>query len=74
MGSTTTPMVSELHRDPDDLRPSQGQGRDLFDCSGNVRRVGIGHGLNDDWDLPANANVADFNCRCFSALNLRHAL
>jgi hypothetical protein len=28
--------------------------------------------LNEDRDLPADANVADFDHGCFSALDLRH--
>ena len=58
--------------DADDLRAGKGQGRDLFDGAGNVGRIGVGHGLDDDRDLPADANVANFDRGCFSALNLRH--
>jgi hypothetical protein len=39
---------------------------------GNVRRVGVGHRLHDDRNLPADANLPDFDRGCFSALNLRH--
>ena len=62
-----------VDRDAHDLRAGQSQGRDLFDGAGNVRRVGVGHRLHDDRNLPADANLPDFDRRCLSALNLRHA-
>ena len=54
--------------DAHDLRAGEGEGRDLLDGAGDVGRVGVGHGLDDDRDLPADANVADFDRGGFSAL------
>ena len=59
--------------DADDLGAGEGEGRNLLDGAGDVGRVGVGHGLDDDRDLPADADVADFDRGCFPALNLRHA-
>ena len=62
-----------VHRDADDLRAGQGQGRNLFDGPRNLRRVGVGHRLHDDRNLPADANLPDLNRARSSAPNLRHA-
>ena len=55
-----------------DLGTGQSQRRHLFDGAGNVRGVGVGHGLNHDRNLPADPNLSDFDRWCFPALNLRH--
>ena len=65
--------VVVVDRDADDLRGRLRQRRDLFDGARNVRRVGVGHRLHDDRNLPADANLPDLDRGCFSALNLRHA-
>jgi hypothetical protein len=62
-----------VHRDAHDLRAGQRQGRYLFDGARYVRRVGVGHRLHDDRNLPAHANLSDSDCAGFSTLNLRHA-
>ena len=59
--------------DANDLRPGQGQGRNLLDGARNVGRVGVGHGLHDHRNLPADANVTNLDRGCFPALNLRHS-
>ena len=61
-----------VHRDAHDLRAGKSEGRNLLDGGLCVRRVGVGHRLHDDRDLPAHANVSNFDGRGFSALNLRH--
>ena len=62
-----------VDRDAHDLRAGEGQGCNLLDGAGDVGCVGVGHGLDDDRDFPADANLADFDRWGFSAMNLRHA-
>jgi hypothetical protein len=57
--------VFVIHCDAHNFRAGQSQGRDLFNRAGNVGRVGVGHGLDDDRNLPADANVADLDRGCF---------
>ena len=65
--------VVVVDRDADDLRARQSQRRDLFDGTRNVRRVGVGHRLDDDRNLPADANLPDLDSSRLPSLNLRHA-
>jgi len=73
MCGTAAAASSFVDRDAHDLRARESEGRNLFDGARNVCRVGIGHRLHDDRNLPADANLPDFDRARFSALNLRHA-
>ena len=61
-----------VHRDAHNLGAGQRQRLNLFDRALNVRRVGVGHRLHDDRNLPANANLPNPDRPRFPALNLRH--
>ena len=58
--------------DAHQLRAGESKGSDLGDGGFHVGRVGVGHGLNDDGNFPAYADVADADGGGFSAANLRH--
>ena len=62
-----------VHRNAHNLRPGHRQRSNLLDGAGDIGRVGVGHRLHDNRDLPAHANVADLDRGCLPALNLWHS-
>ena len=58
--------------DAHNLRAGKGEGCNLFNGGLHVGRVGVGHRLDENRDLPANAHMANFYGGGFSAMNLRH--
>ena len=48
-----------VDRDADDLGARGGKGRDLLDGGIDVRRIGIGHGLDNDGRAAAHGDAAD---------------
>ena len=59
-----------VHGDADHLRAGGGQLDALLHGGGDVGRVGIGHGLDDDGRAAADGHVADFHA--MSLLSMRH--
>ena len=60
----------KIHGDADHLRSGRGQFEALLHGGGDVDRVGIGHGLNDDGRAATDGHVADFHA--MSLLSMRH--
>ena len=58
--------------DADDFAAGPRQSGHLLDCSGNIRGVGIGHGLHHNRCTAADADAADGGGEGFSTLNLGH--
>ena len=60
-----------VHRDADQFRAGTGQGPDLFDRSGDIGRVGVGHGLDDNGVGAADADTPNAGDERFAAW-MRH--
>ena len=58
--------------DPDDFAAGAGQGGDLLDGAGDVRGIGVGHGLHHNRCIAADADAADHGGDGFSALDFCH--
>jgi hypothetical protein len=58
------------HADPHDIRARLGGGLDLGDGAGDVRRLGIGHGLDRDRGVAAHGHVADHDLAAFAAMDV----
>ena len=60
--------VGAVHGDAHDLGPGASERRDLGDRRGDVRRVGVGHGLNDDRAAATDGDRADFDADALASL------
>ena len=58
--------------DADDFAAGARQGGDLLYGAGDVRGVGVGHGLHHNWCIAAHADAADGGGEGFSTLNFGH--
>src|SRR5580698_2357949 len=61
-----------IDSDADDFAASASQRGDLLDGAGNIRSVGIGHGLHHNWCIPAHPDTTDYGGKRFSALDFGH--
>ena len=53
--------IFRVHRDAHQLGPGLGQSHHLIDGRRRVRRIGVGHRLDDDRRAAADGYVADLN-------------
>src|SRR5450759_1716662 len=61
-----------IDRDADDFAAGTRQGSDLLYGAGNVRSVGVGHGLHHNRCIAAHADAADGGGEGFSTLDFGH--
>ena len=58
--------------DADYFAAGAGEGGHLLDGAGDVRSVGVGHGLHHNWCIAAYADAADGGGGGLSTLNFGH--
>ncbi len=61
-----------VDRDADDFAAGTRQRGDLLYSAGNVRGVGVGHGLHHNRCIAAHADAADGGGKGFSTMNFGH--
>ncbi len=61
-----------VHGHSHELAPGAREGRYLFDGSGNVRRVGVGHGLHDDGMPGSDGHAPDRGGHGLASYGRRH--